>query len=547
MKDLAFLSPSMMPPPKKKRQFRRPFKAPIIAPSAIRNYLERELDDWRWIKNVPREELEAVVKEERFKFHTKPHLHQLACWVLGTKIPRFFYLVDMGGGKSFLMLNLIRYRKQRKELKTALICVPNRINLPSWEDQFLLHAPDLTFQVLAGSREKRYKDLDKAFANPPDVLLINYTGLQTYVATDRKQVKGGGQKRSIVAEDLQEFSSLINFLVLDEPHLVLSSIHSLTYDLTKHLSWSSDFCYATTGTPFGRDPIKAFSQFNVVDEGETLGNTLGMFHAAFYTPKENRFSGIQWDFDQSKRKTLNRILQHRSIRYEDKEFSDLPMLMPARRIYVNLTDAQVRRYEDLVESGREAVARGEQEATWIRCRQTASGFIALVGEDEERLEVEFNPNGKALALEQYLLELPDDEKVVIFHEYIPSGRIIQGVLKKLGIKYAGVGSGFRDVKIQRETFMRSPSCRVWVANSKAGATGADGLQRVARHLLFYETPSAPDLRKQAIKRLHRDGQQRRVYVADLVAANVAIDKRILASLAKGQDLFEAVCNGKVKL
>jgi SNF2 family DNA or RNA helicase len=532
---------------KKKVKFRRRvFSAPQIAPGAVEEYLSRDLDDWRWIKDAPREALEEIVKEHGFRFHTKPRLHQLACFIIALKMHRFLFLLEMGSGKSLITLEIMRYQKQLGNLKRALVCVPNQINLPSWEDQILQHAPDLKYCILDGTRQQRYRALDKAITNGVDVCLINYAGLQAYMATETRKLRGR-TARAVVADDAIEFAGLFNFLVLDEPHLVLSKVQSLTYTLTKLISWQADFCFATTGTPFGRDPVKAFPQFHVVDQGATLGNTLGMFHTAFYRPQEDRFRGIKWTFDASKRKRLHEIIQHRSIRYEDSEFSDLPMLMPSRRILVPLTLAQVKRYEDILAEGREAIEHGEQEATWIKLRQTASGYISVRGEDNEKLEIAFEPNAKALGLEEYLLELPDDEKIVVFHEYIQSGQIIQGVLKRLKIGYAGIGHGFKDARLNREKFMTSPSCRVFVANSKAGATGADGLQKVARYLLFYESPSSPDLRKQALKRLHRDGQQRRVYPADLVASNVAIDKRILASLEQGKDLFEAVCNGKEKL
>lgn len=526
----------------RRSNYRRPYRTPVMAPGVIKEFMARKLDDWRWIKDVPRDDLLEIAKELGFSFHTKPNLHQLACWVLCSKLHRFGLFLDMGGGKTKLVLDLIRYRKMTGELRGALVCVPNLINLPSWEDQIKQHAPDLTYRLLEGSRAQRFKALEEIQAKPVDLCLINYAGLPVYMAK-AASVRKRGKTGRLDAVRTREFCDVFNFVAIDEPHLVLSSSSSLTFDLAKTLSNGADFCYGLTGTLFGRDPMKAWPQMNIIDQGETLGHTLGLFQLAYFTPKEDYFAGIKWEFNKRLKKHLQRTLQHRSIRYEDSEFSDLPQLMPSKLIQVKLDPAQLRRYADILHEAREAKERGERQATWIRLRQTTSGFISVKGEDSEKLEMAFSPNPKADALMQYLLELPEDEKVVVFHEYVASGRIIQDVLKRMKIKFAGVGSGFGDVRLQRETFMTAPSCRVWVANSKAGATGADGLQSVARHLLFYETPTSPDRRKQAIKRLFRAGQMRRVYVADLVAANVAIDKRILESVDKGQDLFDAVCNG----
>ena len=531
-----------------RRYSKRRARVPIIDPRAVKAYRARKLDDWRWIKEVPREALEELVAEKKYRFHTKPRLHQLACFVLGAKMPRFGFLLDMGSGKTRIVLDQVRYRKQRGELKTALVCVPNLINLPSWEDQIAQHAPDLTYRVLDGTKASRMSKLRELRTKPVDLCIINYAGLPVYMAkagSERKKRKSWNTSR-IDQVKAAQFASRFNFIALDEPHLVLSSHTSLTFELTSSLSAVARYCYITTGTLFGRDPMKAWPQLRVMDLGETLGQSLGMYQTAFFIPEEDHFAGVKWKFDRSKDGLLNRVLQHRSIRYEDKEFTDLPKLMPANRILVKMSQAQMTRYRDILKEQREDPEA--HKATWIRLRQTVSGFIAVPSEeDTARLEVAFDPNPKADALEQYLLELPEDEKVLIWHEYIASGKIIQGVLKRMKRKFAGVGSGFKDVKVQRETFMTSPSCLAFVANHKAGGTGADGLQKVCRHMIFYETPTSPDRRRQCIKRLFRDGQQRRVYVSDLVASNVALEQDIHASLEEGMDLFEAVLNRKRKI
>lgn len=528
----------------RRRVFRR---GPVVAPKAVQAFLERDLDDWRWLKEVPREELEALLPKG-WTFVTKPRLHQLVCFVIGMKLARFMYLLDMGSGKSKIVLDLIRFAKFCGLLRTAIIVVPNVINLESWQAQLRTHAPDLTFEVLHGTKVKRYSLMDKVVREQPDVCLINFGGLQAYMANKVTRVgKSTKTKRRMVIEDAADFTDVFNFVLFDEPHLYLSSTRSISYELCQMLSWRADFAYGTTGTPFDKNPEKAWSQFHVVDQGETLGHSLGMFRAGFYLEKEHFFKGVEYRFDKSKRKLLNNVLQHRSIRYEDKEFSDLPAVN-FNHIPVMLTGPQVKRYNELLTEAAEARERGEQKATWIRLRQTAAGFISVVAdEDDHRVSVAFNPNGKALALEQYLLELPEDEKIVVFHEYIPSGKIIKDVLTKLKIKFTGVGSGFKDPAGNLRKFMTDPFCRVWVANSKAGGTGTDGLQQVARYGLFYETPSSPSRRKQCWKRLHRDGQQRRVYITDLTADNVAIDKRIHAGIKLGVDMFESVCSGKGKL
>ena len=518
----------------------------VLDPRAVKEFAERKLDDWRWLKEVPKEELQKAMREvvPNFRFATDPRTHQLACTFLGTKMPRFLFSLEMGTGKTKIILDLIRYRKHRGELRSALVCVPNLINLSSWEDQLRLHAPDLSYQILEGSKAERMDLLEESC----DVRIINYGGLPVYMAGARRRTKKGTEKRVMVVEDAQDFSDRFNFLALDECHVGLSTVRSLQYRLTQVLSWRADYCYGTTGTPMGGDPEKLWPQLHVIDQGETLGTSLAMFHAAYFHEKEDYWAGIKHTFNNRLRPKLHLTLQHRSLRYSDKEFTDLPTLTPSVKVMVEMSRAQLKHNAALLTQARELREAGENPGNvFIRQRQTTAGFIAVRGEDVQKLEVAFSPNPKADALEQLLTQMDEGEKVTIYHSYIYSGHIIQERLKALGIRYAGVGHGFADPTLQRKRFLMDPKCRVFVLNCQAGATGLDGLQQVCRYGIFYESPVSPSLRKQAVKRLHRDGQKRPVHFYDLVARGIQVDNRVLSSIEAGIDLFAAIVEGKEKV
>lgn len=524
---------------------RHPRRAPAVRriqldPRAVANFYNRQLEDFRWLKEVPREELLKLVPEG-FTFIKEPYTHQLACFVIGMKMPRFLYLLEMGSGKSGLLLNLIRYRKWRGELHSALICVPNLINLASWENQIKIHAPDLSYKILSGSKATREKLLDE---DRTDVAIINYAGLGVYMASARKWTKKGTQKRDVVAEDIQRFINLFNFCAFDESHLGIGSVTSLQYKICKELSWAADFAYGATGTPMGKEPAKMWPQFHVVDRGETLGYTLTMFRAAFYEERESYWAGVEYVFEEQKRSHLHQMTQHRSIRYTDTEFSDMPALMPAIPIYVQMSPAQMKRNQELITQAREAQKEGlDRPATFIKQRQTTAGFIAVKGEDGTKLEVSFSPNPKIDALEQFILELDPAEKLVIFHSYVYTGALIRALLDKMKIKFCGVGAHFKDPALELRRFMTDKGYRIFIANCAAGATGIDGLQQVCRYALFVESPTGPILRRQAEKRIHRDGQKKRCHIYDLIARGISVDQRVLDSIAEGKDLFSAIVNG----
>lgn len=514
-------------------------RAPLIAPSAVKEFLSRKLDDFRWLKEVPRAEL---LKAMPFTdFVTEPRNAQLVCTFIGQHEPRFLFLLAMGAGKTKIILDLIRYRKYRGELRAALVLVPNLINLYSWREQATLHAPDLSVTVLEGSKEERAALLD---ATSSDLYVLNYAGLAVYTTELRA---GGGMRRGgrfMVREKVEAFSSLFNFVVFDEIHL-MGDQKTLTFSLCQHLSMRADFVYGLTGTPFGRDPHRLWSEFRVVDRGATLGASIALYRAAFFIAKPNYWSGIEYVFDRRKHRLLHQMIQHRSIRYTEAELGDVPQTT-YQVIRIDMAPQQRQYYDNILKEIRDAEGDPNTRTnSYIRTRQTTAGFLTLRGEDSARIEVAFDRSAKVEGLMDLLYQIlsQEDSKVVVFHEYIYSGVLIAQKLDKKGIRFAGVGHNFKNPGQQIEKFVVDPKCKVFLANWQAGGTGVDGLQRVARYMVFFESPSSPDRRKQCETRLIRAGQKHHVLVYDLVCAGT-VDEKILRYLEEGKDLFQAICEGK---
>lgn len=518
-------------------------RVPLVAPSAIKAYMARALEDHRWIKQVPLPALRERVHEvlPAFRFATEPHAHQYACFLLGREYKRFLFSSDMGSGKSKIILDLVSSYRTTAQFRT-LICVPYNINIGSWARQVRAHAPHLSVTALEGSREDRARALDE----DSDIFVINYAGLHVYMA-EAKVVKGRKSKKKMVDAKLaQDFASLFRFVVFDEAHF-LTNPNSLTYKCADVLSQRAEWAYGLTGTPFDNEPLAVYPEFTLIDRGETFGGSDGMFKLAYFTPKNDYWSGIKWVVDKREGKAkiaaLRSALYHRSIRYEDKELLDLPAITH-NLIHFDLTPAQREAYQRLVKRAEELrkAESKEREAIYIRQRQITSGLL-VASLDDTKVTGRFVPNPKIDALEQLLQEIPAEEKVVVFHQYTESARMIIEVLKRLKLKHVGVGALFSTHGVDK--FMKDASVRVFVAQAQAGSTGVDGLQEVCRYAVFFESPSSPALRKQAEKRLHRQGQKRRVYVYDLVASKT-VDVRVLEHVRKGIDLFRLIVDGKEK-
>jgi len=131
--------------------------------------------------------------------------------------------------------------------------------------------------------------------------------------------------------------------------------------------------------------------------------------------------------------------------------------------------------------------------------------------------------------------------MVVFHEFIATGQMIEQALKKAKVKYLALNAATKDKKAFLGKFRDDDSFTVAVVNSKSGSTGLN-LQR-ANHMTYYESPVSPIERQQSEKRTHRGGQTRRCYYYDLITIG-SVDERIQEFIAEGKDLMTAIVEQK---
>jgi len=498
--------------------------------------MDRPRENFTWLKRVPKKDLEEHVYALWNAFYTKPWLHQLACFAIGIEQPQFLFNLDMGLGKSSVASSLVRYHKLRSGLKRTLVLVPNLVNIESWADQLNIHAPDLSYERLIGNKEQRFETINQR----ADIYLLNYAGLAVYMSELVKDEKKGNRRRVVNPESASDFAQMFNGVVFDETHN-LGDSQSLIFRLCKRLSKSCEFRYGLTGTLFGRDPALMWPQFNLIDQGYTLGETLALFRAGFFHEVKNhwKISGVDYVFNENQADELHEFIQHRSIRYTDTECMDMP-----KRIYIPevLTwgDEQLIYAKKLI-SGH---IGNLNPHIYISMRQIASGWVGYGDEEGKKAKLKFSENPKLDHLLQRIDQSPKDSKLIVWHQYIFTGELIRDALKKAKIGYAEMHGGVKDPGAQYRRFLDRPEVKVLVANYKAGSAGGN-FQEVANYEYFFESPPDPITRSQAEKRVHRPGQKKRVYIYDPMMPNW-IEKRILESLKEGRDLYEAVCEGKVK-
>lgn len=517
----------------------------MLAKSTIRRFRNRKLNSYDFMKRLSRRQLLRMIDE----LEPKPDFispfpmwrHQLATFLISLHVKQFLPYLDMGTGKSRIILELIAYLKKCESLKCAIIVAPNDTSVENWVMELEEHRPDLGYAALYGSSEEKLDALDDL--EGIDVCIVSYPGLN-WMCCDLSKNREAKQKLVINRKKIQFVSSKFNFMCLDECTEIMSH-SSLQYRVCRKISATYEYRFGMAGIPIGRNPEAFWSQFEYCDHGETLGETLGLFRAAFFKRSVNYYSGwYDYKFDRKYSKLLHETIKNRSISYEESECHDLPPKVP-KPVYVSFTEDMKVYYNQVISElkgskGNLRVTR----SSWLLMRQIASGFMGIHDDETgSKAEIEFPDNPKINALRQIIKEIPENRKFLIFHEYVWTGERISRELEKMGIKHGRLYGGQKDGPgVIRRFRAKGSKMRCLVVNNNSGSFSLN--MQVANYLIVVESPVSPIVRGQMEKRIHRGAQKRRCFIIDIIMKKNTADESIQANLKEGKNIERLIMRGK---
>lgn len=470
--------------------------------------------------------------------------HQRVCFLLGARLKRFCFWNDTGTGKTLLSLAMILYFRKAGIAKRNLVLIPNKINKYEWQRDVAKWSPNTQCLILEGSSASKWEALE---TNKAGIILETYAGL-VHMLCDTVVVKRRGKKpkpqMKINMKKVNRLRAIIQGIYMDESiHVVRKKgFGSLSHRICRHLAETCATAYALNGTPFGRDPTDLWGQVHIIDGGYTLGETLGLFRAAFFTATDNFFGGPTYTFKKRLMPLLHDLLANVSIRYTANA-ADLPHVIKDTKEVSLPVDAQA--YYDRAKAAVLA-ARGnyqEMKNAFLRMRQVSSGFVGYYDDENgTKAQYEFDVKPKLESLLSYIESIEREHKSVVFHEFQFSGELIARALTDMGINYARLYGKTKDPDAQLDRFAKDPSCRVFLLQNASGGYGLDRV-KVAKYGLYYESPVGTVLRRQTVRRIERQySEHEKVFIVDFVTRGTA-DQQILLAHEEGYDLFAAIVEG----
>jgi len=513
----------------------------LINKKVVKQFLERQLDNHDWLKDLRRP---ALLKEFSAEVKLLPGfdnlwLHQLVCFLLVTELKRFMLHIDMGGGKTLIALFSILRRKMLGEKPLAIVFVPYVSAVDTWIEECKKHTPALKLIPLLGTTIQNLRTLEE---REGDVYVIAYSSAVAMLAEDHLKKKGW----TIDPKNTRKVFEGFDTFIADEIHKC-SDLNTLTYRMCRTVSAGCEYGMGLSGTPFGKDVGDIWAQFYLIDFGETLGETKGLFQEAFFDKKRNYFTKFdEYVFDKKKMPLLNKVIKHNSIHYAAAEMHDLPAKRYIKR-KVPLPTAMEGYISKAAEEFITALKAGgtrQAEASYMQLRQLASGFMTVDGQNNTKIKVSFDTNPKLDLLEEYIDAMAPESKMVVFHHFVHTNYLISDRLKARKIRHARIWSGQKDVLGELRRFRDEDNCRILVLNDQSGSTSLN-LQH-ANYMFFFEQPDSPINRSQGEKRIYRAGQTKPVWIIDPFMEGT-VDERIFYANMQGKKLLDQLLKGVQKL
>ncbi len=465
----------------------------------------------------PTAEIPAVSAED-LPFKTKPYPHQIKALDYVLQKPRFALLMEMGLGKTKVIVDLHSCLVGHGETAPFLIVCPKSL-IYNWEKEYKTHKfADIRPVGLVGSKAQKLKLLKAALEVKSAVaLLINYEGIDNLYDELRKI----------------QYAAM----VLDESTKIKNHRSRRTKQC-KILAKRSSRAYILTGNVTPNSPLDVYAQFNFLDP-QILG------YYSFFTFKSRYSIMGGWKGKEivsfvNLKEMSERIGQASYRLMKEEVLPDLPAKQ-YHTIEVELHGEQKTAYEQMRESALMEIREHHLAAPVVlakltRLSQIAGGFV----KDNQDKKVVFKPNSKLDALIDVIKSLPAKKKFIIWARFIPELEAIHRILLEMGFTsalfYGQTSYDDRRSIVQNFQDSNNP-LQVIVGQMETGGYGHTLTQ--AWNVIYYSNSYSYGDRVQSEDRAHRIGLDHPVFYTDIIARST-IDRAIQAALKMKKDLGQMV-------
>jgi len=469
-----------------------------------------------------------------YKYKSKPFAHQKKALEMSWDKEVFAYFMEMGTGKSKVLIDNIAMLYNAGKINGALIVAPKGVYKNWFDSEIPTHMPDYIEKKVGLWRTKPDdKALKPLFSTGAElhVLIMNVEAFST-----KKGVE-------FAAKFLASHKTLMG---IDESTTIKNPSAKRTQNILK-LSKHTKYRRILTGSPVTKSPLDLFSQCYFLDPFLLDQSSYYVFRTRYAVCRKINVSGRSVEIVVGYRNLgeLSDKLKEFSYRVLKDDCLDLPKKTFVRRT-VELTDEQKKLYKQMKQ---EAIAflNGKMvtSATVItqlmRLHQITCGHFT--SNDGEVQDVKSNRIGQLMDV----LEEMEGKAVIWAHYRYDIRKIVEAISKKYGENavvtyYGDTSTDDRQKAIKKIQDPESP-VRFIVGTPQTGGYGIT--LTGASTMIYYSNGYDLEKRMQSEARIDRIGQEKPMTYIDLIAEDT-IDTKIVTSLRNKVNIASEIMGEDLK-
>jgi len=472
-----------------------------------------------------------------YKFKTVPFKHQLDAWNRTNNHKYFAFLMEMGTGKSKLLIDTAAFMYDQGWIN-AMIIFGLKGMYTNWIDQIKEHIPDhIEYEIGLWSANANVTEMNK-------ILHLFYTNKLTFKILIMN-IESLAFKRS--RNLALKFTSAHNTLAVVDESTTIKNPKAARTKAAWDIGKIAKARRILTGSAVDNRPLDIWAQFQFLSNG-CLGHTSFYSFKAEYAILEEMKVKNNGVFRQFKTivgyknlDNLKKAIEKYSFIVKKKDCLDLPPKI-YQKCFVELTEEQKYHYDRLKKESFTQLSETSLVTTKIvltkllRLHQLVCGHLS----DDDK-NIHSIPHNRLFSLSSLLEEI--EGKVIIWANYRASIEEIEVHLKKeygndrVLSYYGDTPQAMRDTA--RVAFKRGKDSIVkfLIGNPQTAGYGLD--LTAATTVIYYSNSFDAEKRNQSEDRAHRIGQTESVTYIDMIAQGT-IDEKILQALKAKKNLSDLI-------
>jgi len=396
---------------------------------------------------------------------------------------------DMGLGKTLQIIALILLKREKYGPATHLVVAPTSL-LFNWQEELEKFAPSLKVGVHHGAGRQKHTEgmhhnevvLTSYGTMMADIRFLKTFRFDTVFLDESQAIKNPGSERYKAACLLQSRNRIV-----------------------------------LTGTPVENNTFDLYGQLSFACPG-LLGSRLH-FREIYSTPID-KFESSRRAFEL--RQKISPFILRRTKRQVEQELPEKTEMV----IYCEMNAEQRRVYDACERELREFISVTDEEEIrknsmhvlkgLTRLRQICNSPVLLKegypGENAVKIDV----------LSEQIVNTSKEHKILVFSQFVGMLELIRAELEQRGIPFEYLTGQTKDRGAKVRNFRTDAGIRVFLISLKAGGVGLNLTE--ADYVYLVDPWWNPAAENQAIDRVHRIGQDKKVVAVRLICSGTLEEK-----------------------